>query len=415
VKWHNIAPVNGRELVADDVVWSYSRQKDQKVNAAYLASIQGMTAVDNYTLRFALDKPDADILLSLADSRNKIAAKEVAGLAQGPVVGTGAWIHEKNGPNLEASMVRNPDYFLKGLPYLDRLEFLRMNDNAAMITAFRAGQLDVQSIGIDQTAQDTLTRENPKVQISPRVGLGTGIELGFRTDMAPFKDLRVRQAVSKAIDRQAIVDTVYFGAGTLIPGFTLPTPEWILPADELKRLYQRDVTGARRLLQDAGVPNLEFELSVGNYGEAYISAAELAVSQMKDAGITARIKLLTGPEYTARVVAAGEYLAYFAPAQPIPTTNADLLSRFRTGGPRNIYAFSDPELDALIDKQAASGRDPEGRKRLLQDIQRRLIDRAPLLGIATSNASAVMQPYVRNYQYIDIGEYDIWTRVWLDK
>src|SRR5262249_4738009 len=200
-------------------------------------------------------------------------------------------------------MVRNPDYALRGLPYLDRVEVLGMRDNQSMITAFRGGQLDIQGTGIDRPAKDTITKEIPKVQVYQAPGIGTGIELGFKADKPPFDNVKVRQAVSKAIDRQAFLDTIYSGEGTFIPAFSLPGADWILPQTELKQLLKRDLDGAKQLLQEAGVTNLSFELSVANFGEASVAGAELIQAQLKEAGITARIKLLSGTEYNQVVVA----------------------------------------------------------------------------------------------------------------
>src|SRR5262249_10113854 len=162
-------------------------------------------------------------------------------------------------------------------------------------------------------------KENPKVQTYTAPTLGTGYELGFRTDKAPFDNVKVRQAVSKAIDRQVIVDTV-FGSGDLVPGFSLPGNDWSLPQSEWKQMYKRDVDGAKKLLADAGVRDLNFEMTVSNFGEAYVASAELAQAQLREAGITTRLKLVPGTEYNQVVVTRGEFDVYFAIAQPIGVT-----------------------------------------------------------------------------------------------
>src|SRR5262249_11487029 len=159
-------------------------------------------------------------------------------------------------------------------------------------------------------------------------------------------------------------------------GFSLPGADWILPADELKRLYRRDVEGAKRLLQEAGARDTSFEMSISREGEAVVSAAELITAQLKEVGVTVQIRVIDATQFTQAVCTRGEFVAYNSAGNPTPITNADLFGRFRTGGPRNIFRFSDPQLDAMIDRQATMVRDPEGRKKLLLDIQRRLIDSA---------------------------------------
>jgi hypothetical protein len=107
VKFHNIAPVNGRELVADDVVFSYNHIRDLKAYASLLQGVLKIEAPDKYTVKLTLDKPNADLLRNLSEVQMAVVAREQVDqqrdLTQPPVIGT-----------------RNPDYFQKGLPYADR-------------------------------------------------------------------------------------------------------------------------------------------------------------------------------------------------------------------------------------------------------------------------------------------------------
>src|SRR5262249_18745183 len=122
VKFHNVPPVNGRALVAEDVVRSLQRILDLKARtpalAASLAGIRTFEAVDGATVKVALDRPNADLLLNLADPKMLIIARELADqdLTGSPVIGTGAWIFERFEPQQPFTAVRHPEYFLKGLP-----------------------------------------------------------------------------------------------------------------------------------------------------------------------------------------------------------------------------------------------------------------------------------------------------------
>src|SRR5262249_33736521 len=144
--------VNGRELVADDVIYSYERTRELKVNAALLAGITKMEAPDKYTLKLTLDKPNADLLTSLADYTQKIVAKEAVAvngnLDNGPTIGTGPWIFESFVPMQVFKAKRNPDYFLKGLPYADALEANRFADVSVIVNGFRSGNLNCVGNGL---------------------------------------------------------------------------------------------------------------------------------------------------------------------------------------------------------------------------------------------------------------------------
>src|SRR5262245_58815923 len=210
-----IPPVNGRELVADDIVYSYNRVRDLKLYAGQLQNVTRIEAVDKGTLKLTLDKPNADLLQNLAYSSMVIVAKEAVDqsgdLKNGPTISTGPWIFEdfKAGDHFFAK--RNPDYFLKGLPYADRFESYRTADAATQINAFRAKQLNVLGQGVtNQQLEDLLkTRPDAKAIWVPRDI--NPVEIGFKLSLDNFKDPRVRQAISKALDRKAMIDTIFGG------------------------------------------------------------------------------------------------------------------------------------------------------------------------------------------------------------
>src|SRR5262245_51575571 len=123
VKFHNIAPVNGRLLIADDVKYSFERQKALGKSASFLQAMDKIEVVDKLTLKVTLPTPDADFLQTLAGGWNVIVAKEAVDLKgdlkEGPTIGSGAFIADKWEPQARAALKKNPDYFLKGVPYVD--------------------------------------------------------------------------------------------------------------------------------------------------------------------------------------------------------------------------------------------------------------------------------------------------------
>src|SRR5439155_15506289 len=145
-KWQNIAPVNGRAVVAEDVKLSYERQIGLKTNAARLPQLDKIEVVDPNTLKLTAVKPDADFLVSLAYTFNKIVPHESwelkGDLKEGPVIGSGPWIHDKWDKGQIATLNKNPDYYLKGFPRVDRVEIPRITDAATVISAFRGKEID---------------------------------------------------------------------------------------------------------------------------------------------------------------------------------------------------------------------------------------------------------------------------------
>jgi ABC-type transport system substrate-binding protein len=420
VKWQNIAPVNGRDLVADDVVYSFNRQNAEKINSSLLDGITKFEAPDKSTVKLTLARPNADLLASLSACQNKVVPREVVeqkgDLKEGPLIGTGPWILQKWDPaDGRATMRRNPDYFEKGLPYAETLEFSGIPDEQTRINAFRTAQLDYFFLGSTTSADlEALKRDIPGLQVRRSKDINGGVEMGIKADSGVTQDARVRQAINKAIDRKTIIDSVFSGRGWLSPGIRVPGFDWMPPDDEMAKLLGRDLAGAKQLLAQANQPNPEIELTLANYGTSYVSTAELIVSQIKEVGITARIKQVDPTAYLANVLAKGEYQLYIGPTSPRPSANADLTDRFYSTGPRNTSGYKDPQLDRMIDAQFGL-RDEAARKKALIDLQRYILDKAFWFHILTSQTDLMMHSYVRDYNQSGVTEPERFALVWLDK
>ena len=157
VQWQNLEPVNGRELVASDLEYSYQRMQTPGLANATMFSqrgIAGFEALDVHRFRVNLD---SDALLSLADGHSKIVAREVVerygDLKDSPVIGTGPWIWEDTIQSVGTALSANPTYFDEGLPFLDQLNIKIVRPAAddtynatERLSAFQARQLDVLTL-----------------------------------------------------------------------------------------------------------------------------------------------------------------------------------------------------------------------------------------------------------------------------
>jgi peptide/nickel transport system substrate-binding protein len=420
VRWHNVAPVSGRDLVADDIVFSLNRQRDLKVNASYLPAVERIEAVDKQTLRIVTPKPDADFLPALAHPFNTVVAKEAVDrngdLKEGPAVGTGPWILESWDRNSGVKFVRNKDYFLQGLPYPDRFETPLLKDDPTRLTALRTKAIHTAPAGVAKRDIDRLNQAEPSFVVVSYKAFNQGNEVGLNVTRPPFTDKRVRQAISKAIDRQAIIDTIFEGAGWWSVAIPLPDPDWYLPEADVKRAYARDIAGAKQLLAEAGVPNgFEAEMSVLSIANIYSAPAEIIQQNLKEIGVSATIKLVDGPTYSA-LQSRGDHQFYCGAIFPNVNTNLDLFTKYHSQGSRNGAQLKDPKVDAMIAQQAVLGRDPEGRKRILQDIQRYLLDEVPYAFLVTSVTTTGLWGFVKDYSVgMPAGESSPLTYVWLDR
>ena len=196
VRWQNVPPVNGRALSAQDVVFSYERQRTSGwPNSALMMAVSSVSAPDESTVRVNLRYWDTDFLLALADGRSKVVAPEPViasgSLEPGPVVGTGPWVWlgtvEGDGSEFEA----NPDYFEEGLPFADRLTFKVIKDPEARFAAFITGQLDVFDAGAEELAL-LESRGFPSRTVVSKEG-GLGLMLAMNAGRTPFDDVEVRR------------------------------------------------------------------------------------------------------------------------------------------------------------------------------------------------------------------------------
>jgi ABC-type transport system substrate-binding protein len=400
VKFQNLAPVSGREVVAEDVVQSFRRQIDLKVNAGFLQGVKSIEAPDKATVKITLDQPNADFLWSAAQPFCKVLPPETfakGDLKEGPVIGSGPWMLGTWEKMKSVDLLRNPDYYLKGKPYLDKVQWQRLGDPSILINAFRTQNLDVLVTAVTKSQIDAVKKEHPELELSPLPGV-TRFEIGLKGDRPPFNDLRVRKALSLAINRQEVIDSILEGVGHLESGISLASPDQALPEAELKQLHAYDPEGAKKLLQEAGVSNVDFELQVGNFQAGLVAqAGELIQAQLRKVGFNPTLKVIDGTTYTTQVRIQGNYIANLGLQNAPSTTSAELYNRHYTKGSQYTTGLTTPDLDGLIDRQATLVKDPAGRARLLQDIQRKIIGLYGYIMIATYDQINVNWPYVKDW------------------
>src|SRR5919109_782617 len=174
VKWHNKPPVNGRELVAEDVKFTFDRFLAEKANPLryMLEPVDRVEVVDRYTVKFVLKEPYVWLLDVLATSKAMwIIAREVAekfGDLKKPesAIGTGPFLLERYEPNVKTVFKRNPAYFLKDQPYVDGVEWLVLEDPSTGLAMYRTGQIDCGPgawWSVRQQDLETLQKSHPNL------------------------------------------------------------------------------------------------------------------------------------------------------------------------------------------------------------------------------------------------------------
>src|SRR5439155_19610728 len=207
----------------------------------------------------------------------------------------------------------------------------------------------------------------------------------------PFTDKRVRQAFFKAIDKQQIIDTVFNGQGWLYAGVKMPSADMYLPDAEIQQLYKRDLAAAKQLLAEAKPELRELEIFVlGPNFQVFTNSAELVQAHLRELGVQTRIRISdASPPWTGAAYTPGSGYDMLVGSLAATTTTADAIRLFHSTGVNNGGRVADPAVDAMIDKQAALGKDPEARKKILFDLQRWIIDQAQMFQLLGQIAPSV--------------------------
>lgn len=408
VRWENRAPLNGRELVAADVKYTWERALKKSGYANLLGRVEGVEAPDKHTVRVHLADAYAPFLHNLAEAWNAILPREVEdklGDFKGAesMIGCGPFVLERYEPGVKIVFARNPGYHDKALPYLDKVEWLFVKDRATQLSLFRAGQVDVSfyDARIPRSEVPAFKKSNPTYPIAFWDWLAVRT-LAMRTDRPPFSDVRVRRALSLAIDRKKWVREFLEGQGWEDPG-PVPGPmkEWKLTGKELgdgARYLEYDPAQARKLLAEAGFPNgMKVKCTHWpGYGPEYVEDLELLAFYLKAIGVELQI---VNEEYGNYI--RGSFLGKFDEASWGPSslfTEVDgyLVNFYRTGEPNNRSHVSDTKLDVMLDAQRRyTAR--SSRKKAIDDIQRHIAQQAYYVYTPYPKNVSSWNPRVKNY------------------
>jgi peptide/nickel transport system substrate-binding protein len=410
VRWQNKPPVNGRELVAEDVKFSFDRFLTEKGNPErqLLEAVDRVEVVDRYTLKFLLKEPFVWLTDVLANAMSVwIIAPEVVqkygDLKRAETaIGTGPFILEGYEPNVKTVFKRNPDYFRQGQPYVDGVEWLVLEDESTGLAMYRTGQIDAgpwHYWSIRQQDLESMKQSNPPLRYQDILA-NNATTIWMRTDQPPFTDVRVRRAISLAVDRQAILEAVYL-RGEPSPAIPRGIGEWSMPIEQLgegAKYYRYDPKEARRLLAEAGYPKgLKSSLTAtGGYGHDLIDAVQLVLRYLKDVGIEAELKL---QEYGAYMATTGQGKFEGIAMGPFAVAweaDSSLYGPYAPDQSRNRSHVNDPKMTAMVQEQRRT-KDLEARKQLIFDIQRYAAEQQYYVYLFSTMFTGSWQPYVKNY------------------
>ena len=424
---------HGRELTADDVVYSFTRILDPKTRSGasdLFASVRGaqefkegrashvsgLVALGRYTVQITLSEAFPPFVSVLAEGHVKIVPREIVerqGEAFGvQPIGTGPFRFVRWSRGSEIVLEANPDYY-DGRPKVSRVVYrIFPGENfAAMYEEFLRGHLDDSPIPNENYRQIVASSAHLYVKAPMLSVRFYGLNLRIRS----LGDRRVRQAIIHAIDRSAVTDEIFLGRFLPARGILPPGVGY----NPKLRSYGYDPQRARSLLAEAGYPGGRGLPPIAVWSsvkERVFLEHELIRRDLEAVGIKAAFHYETDWPTFSQMLADGKLPIFlYAWYADVPDPDNFLFKLFHSRSPRNIFGYANPMVDNLL-TGARGERDLQRRLELYRRAEQLIVDDAPILPVLHYTYERVFQPYVRNVEVNGLGDpYIPLRKIWLER
>jgi peptide/nickel transport system substrate-binding protein len=408
VKWHDGQPFTSKDVkfTFDTVREAADAPAKLRINPRkeWYANVDAVEAPDAHTVVFRLKRPQPSLVAMLASGYSPVIPAHVP-IAEhrARCIGTGPFKFKewKRGQSVE--LVRNPDYFVKGRPYLDAVRYTVIVERGTRVAALQANQIDVAYPGETTLSIAEQLKGAVPNMVFTETASNVSENLLLNTKKPPFDNVKVRRALSFAIDRRAYTQTVH--RGLAVVGASLapkPWGVWGLLEKDLAQLpgyggAAEGRTTAKKLLAEAGFgPGTPLKLEVVTRAIAiYLDFSAFVMSDLKQVGIEGTLKQVDTaqwhPMVTRREFVMGTNLTGLGVDDP----DANFYENYACGSPRNYGDYCNEEVTRLIDQQSQEI-DQKKRLALVWQLQKKLEDDAarPTMGWRTDRFAHY--PYVKN-------------------
>lgn len=401
IRWHDVPPVNGRELTAHDIVYSFERLTSDGPNflsRSLYADVDRWEAVDNRTVRMIMKRPWFAVLMQIANPLSVIVNREVVerdGNIENTAIGTGPFILQEWQRSSHFRFVKNPQYFEDGLPYLDEVHVPIIQDTAARVASLRSGEIDIDD-AVPPSQVSVIQRSNPDIEVVRYPGT---VHWFSATNLRSPKlaDKRVRKAIQLAVDYQSYIDVLADGEGKRNPMLIWWQKPYVFPEEEAP---QTDQDEAKRLLTEAGYADgLDLTATVtGPTGPGTMTQFfEIIQSDLEKVGIRLHIEPVEPSAFSKKVFVDRNYEMYGAAAPAHEDPDKLWLVFFYGGASQNATGYDNPRVNELLDKQKAAGSADE-RAEIYWEIQRAVKDDPMQNFYFTPYNFSAAQPRVKNWR-----------------
>ncbi|MFO7942371.1 MAG: ABC transporter substrate-binding protein [Bacillota bacterium] len=415
---------NGREITAEDFVYSFERLSNPE-NASPLAhyldgvvgkaefengeadAIEGLRAVDDHTLEITREEPDSSFLSTLAFPAAAVVPREVveekgADFGHDPV-GSGPFVFESWAKDDRVKVSAFEDYY-RGRAELDGVEFRVISEAATKEAEFLADNLDafIAPASIYRKYRDDPEYSDNIIEVAEFFTR----HIGFHCEKEPFDDVRVRRAFNHAVDKEEIIDVVLGGKGVPAVGY-LPSSSFAFDADQEGYEYDPDL--ARELLAEAGYEDgFEVSIMTSEHAEWGLPIVEAVMPYLNEVGIRLKPETMdTGVLYDR--LRAGEYESYIystgGDAHPV-----SYLWRFHSDLASSTNRYWSEELDEVLER-ARSTSDEDEMVQLVREADAIILRDAPVWFFHYNKAVTMHSDRVAGLKPvpIDMALQDLWS------
>ena len=389
---------NGKAMTADDVVYSYETLTGLgggEPLTSKFSSVVSVEAEDDYTVVITLEKPDSSFL-----QLNTIAVlpEGYEDQATAPV-GTGPYTFEKYVPGQEIILKKNEDYYdEEHAGSIDKAIIRIMTDESAVLNAMQSGQLDLALVYADNAEylNGDFTIESAPQNMVQLLALNNTEE--------PFDDIRVRQAINYAVNRDEIIDGVFAGYATQIYSNFSPVMGMYYN-DELEDSYPYDVEKAKELLKEAGYEDgFDMMITVPSNYQKHVDTAQVIIEQLRAVGIRAKLDPIPWSSWLEDVYKGAKYQSTIVGLTG-KLDPKDILIRYTDGYSKNFFHYSNEKYDELIDE--ASSVSPEESAELYKEAQKLLTEDAAAVYICDPHAIIVSKSNLKGYKFYPLTFLDL--------
>ncbi len=428
VKWHDGKPFTSADVKCTfDMLMGKSQQKfRQNPRKAWYNEVNDISTNGDFEVSFNLKRPQPSLLALLASGYTPVYPCHVSpGDMRTHPIGTGPFKFVEFKANESIKLTRSPDYWRKGHPYLDGIEFTIIPNRSTAILAFVAGKFDMTfptEVSIP-LLKDVKSQDPTAVCVVEPNNVSTNIIVN--SSAPPFDNSDIRKAMALSLDRKAFINIMFEGQGD-IGGTMEPAPAglWAMPKEMLESIpgYGPDVNAnreeAKKLMQKAGYgpdKHLAVKVSTRNI-PVYRDPAVILIDQLKSIYIDGELDVVETANWFPKIARKDYMLGLNLTGNAVDDPDQSFYENYSCGSERNYTNYCNKEIEKLFDAQSQET-NIDKRKKLVWEIDKKLQEDVARPIIFHARTGTCWKPYVKGVTVMSNSSYNgyRYEDVWMDK